>query len=105
MAKIRVKSAIDVFNLGRVIISDAKEEILTTIAKEAVNRITSKSNGRIVPEIEYGPNKVIIVAIPTPDDPTGEKLRKAEAETRAFELSYKELSNKATVVSIINKKK
>jgi UDP-N-acetylmuramyl pentapeptide synthase len=101
--RIQIKTAVEMFGLGRDVIARAKKEILTKLALNARKQIRSRSAQNHIADLRAEPNVVTIGEPFSRKDPTGSKALDVERRTKAYKLTKQSLSDKKTVVDLINR--
>jgi hypothetical protein len=104
MAKVVVKKPDDILRLGREVIRQARRELTKIIADDVVDKIKSRSAGKMSPVVEYEPDKIRIIVRSESDDVEGQRLKALENQTKAFEQTHNELRQKAYIKELINRK-
>lgn len=91
------------FEYGKRRINLAKKVVLDSMSAEAVARINSISGGQLAPNLRKEENG-FVVSIPfSTTDPSGIQTREIERQTKAFKSTAQILSDKQTVVELVNK--
>lgn len=97
--KIVVKDAKEFLNFSRAYLEKIQKEIISTIGQDASNSVKEESKGRLEGKLSFIPDGFTI------NEPKTEKTSQAERETLAYKKTYAKISNKAYVLSLINKKR
>lgn len=100
--RVQIKTAVEMFELGRGVIAQARREILTKIALNAQKQIKARSANNHVADLRAEPNVVVIGEPYSAKDPDGSKALDVERRTKAYQLTRQSLSDKKTVVNLVN---
>lgn len=105
MPKIRVKNAIQFFDLGRDIIQKTKKDVLSIVASDATEQIKKNSDGELDPKTLYGPDMITLAVEKDKNDPEGSKAVEIEKRSHAFSDVYDKIKDKSYVINLINRKR